>query len=72
MLTVKQVADRLSVSPSKVRQLIDAGQLVAVDIGLGRNKLYRISEESLAAMCRSKSSQPMARKRSRVEVEQFV
>jgi excisionase family DNA binding protein len=46
MLTVKQAAERLRVSPSLVYSLIAARELAHVRIGFGRG-LIRISEESI-------------------------
>lgn len=45
LLTLQQVADRLQVSMSTVRRLVDAGKLKAVRIG--RN--LRVRPEDLAA-----------------------
>ena len=48
LMTVKEVAFRLSVCPAVVYRLIDANKLEAHRIGLGRGTL-RISEEQLLA-----------------------
>lgn len=46
MLTVKQAAERLRVSPSLVYSLIAARELAHVRVGFGRG-LIRISDESI-------------------------
>jgi excisionase family DNA binding protein len=51
MLTVKQVATRLNVSPSTVRKLIDSGQLKAIRVGIQ----LRVTEEALAEYIRGAS-----------------
>jgi len=42
VLTVKQFAERFGVSKQHVLNLIDAGQLQAVNIGIGSLKFWRI------------------------------
>ena len=51
-LTVKQVAERLGVSNASVYRLIEAGQLSAHRIGVGRGTL-RVSEAALESYLRS-------------------
>ena len=48
MLTVQQVSDRLNVSAEKVRELIDAGKIDAIDVSVsGKTRIFRISESAL-------------------------
>lgn len=54
MLTVKQAAERLRVSPSLVYSLIAARELAHVRVGFGRG-LIRISEESICEYERRRS-----------------
>ena len=76
MLTPKDIAAQLSISTTAVRALIDKGQLKASNVGTGRNKIYRVNEEDLAAFLdsrssRKKSNQPV-RKGKRIQVKEFV
>lgn len=48
-LTVKQVAAALGVSGTTVHQLIDTGQLAAMDIGTGQRTHWRIDQTDLDA-----------------------
>jgi excisionase family DNA binding protein len=76
MLTISDISTRLQLSRSTVRALIESGQLRAANVGLGRNKCYRVSEEDLAAFLASRSSQKAVnkpiKKGKRIEVEEFV
>ncbi|MEV7177759.1 helix-turn-helix domain-containing protein [Kitasatospora sp. NPDC085879] len=49
-LRVRDVADKLHVSPSTVYRLIDSGQLVAIHVGAGtsRRSGIQVSEASVA------------------------
>ena len=51
-LTVKQVAERLVLSPAAVYQLCNSGQLAHVRIGLGRGRI-RIDEKALEEYLRA-------------------
>jgi excisionase family DNA binding protein len=46
LLTVKEVADELSISPQSVYRLIDAGKLVAHRLALGQGSI-RVSRADL-------------------------
>lgn len=46
LLTVKNVAERLNISPSCVYQLVESGQLAHHRIGLGRGAI-RVTEDDL-------------------------
>lgn len=54
MLTVKQVAERLSVSPSKVYRLIETGQLAHHRIGGS----IRMTEEQVATFLEATRREP--------------
>ncbi|MCC7203935.1 MAG: helix-turn-helix domain-containing protein [Phycisphaeraceae bacterium] len=48
MLTVRQVAERLAISPERVRYLIAYGHLAAIDVSPNRIRpRYRIDEAAL-------------------------
>lgn len=49
VLTMKEVAERLKCSTSKVRSLIDNGKLKALDLGDENRHCYRVTEEQYAA-----------------------
>lgn len=46
MLTIAEVAERLKVSDSCVRRLVDAGDIPSIRVGLGRGRI-RVTEEDL-------------------------
>ena len=52
MLTVRQAAEQLAVSPASVYRLVETGKLLAHRIGIGRGTI-RISEEQLDAFLSS-------------------
>jgi excisionase family DNA binding protein len=76
MLTPKEIAAKLSISTTAVRALIDKGLLRASNVGTGRNKVYRVSEDDLVAFLDSRSSQRKSnqpiRKGKRIELKEFV
>ncbi|WP_197453084.1 helix-turn-helix domain-containing protein [Rosistilla oblonga] len=54
LLTVNDVAARLACKPRKVRELIVAGRIYAIDISPDGNRpTYRIDEKDLAAFLAS-------------------
>ena len=56
MLSVKQAAARLNISPQSIYSLIESGRLVAHRFGMGRGAI-RVSEADLAdfiSSCREK------------------
>jgi excisionase family DNA binding protein len=59
LLTVQEVANRLSVHPDTVRQWIRNGEIGAIDLG-GRAG-YRISEEDLERFIRERFRGPSDR-----------
>jgi excisionase family DNA binding protein len=59
LLTVQEVADRLSVHPDTVRQWIRNGEIGAIDLG-GRAG-YRISEADLERFMRERFRGPSDR-----------
>ena len=46
-LTVDEVADVLKCSPQRVREMIDAGRLPALDVGKGSVRHWRVKESEL-------------------------
>jgi len=46
--TVKEVAKLLNLSYIGTRSLIQSGKLEAVNVGCGKDKIWRISEEQLS------------------------
>ena len=56
MMDVNEVAKRLSVTGRHILDLIEEGKLVAVDIGGGTRKYWRVKEEDLQAFLRKRSS----------------
>ena len=48
MLTLKEAADRLRLSPEGLRLLIKSGDLRAMKVGSGLTSPWRITEEALA------------------------
>ncbi|MEX0703464.1 MAG: helix-turn-helix domain-containing protein [Planctomycetales bacterium] len=56
-LTVREVADRLSISPSCVYQLIESGKLPHYRIGIGRG-VIRILEEDLSGFLSAARQSP--------------
>ena len=61
MLTVTQAAERLSLTPDRVRQLIVAGALKAERIGKPPRGLYVIDEADLEAF--AKLDRPRGKRR---------
>jgi excisionase family DNA binding protein len=60
-LTVKQVADRLCISPSQVYVLCNTGKLPCHRFGVGRGGAIRVTEEQLAQFIEtSKFTPPVA------------
>jgi excisionase family DNA binding protein len=49
LLTVRQVAERLSVHPETVRQWLRAGDLPAVKLGHKRGSAFRVDADELAS-----------------------
>ena len=76
MLTLSDISKRLKLSTSTIRALIDKRLLKASDVGTGRNRCYRVSEEDLAEFLDSRSSQRKSnepiQKGKRIEVKQIV
>lgn len=72
-MTLAEAAHRLELSPDAVRLRIETGKLKARNVGIGKNKLYRISEAALAeyeAKCEVKptrvpDTEPVKRRRRR-------
>jgi excisionase family DNA binding protein len=58
MLTVAEVAKRLSVSRNTVYQLVQRGDLVAHRVGLGRGAVRVTPEELDAFLARSRQAPP--------------
>lgn len=78
-MTVEQLAERWAVRPEKVRQLILAGELEAVDVAVSRGKpRYRISYEAVLAFERRRSvgrpaaPAPTRRRRPTRKVREYV
>lgn len=46
-LTIAQAAAILGCSPKQVRRLIDAGRIPAIDVGVGRQRSYRLKRADL-------------------------
>lgn len=69
---IKEVAEQLGVSPSTVRALINRGDLPAIDVGLGDQKNFRISDSDVEAFCRSRMASPTVKKQRRVAVKKYV
>jgi excisionase family DNA binding protein len=57
MLTVEDIADRLSVNPETVRRWIRGGQLKAVLIG-GRKTGFRVAESEVDRFLRDRQYRP--------------
>ncbi len=60
LLTVKDVAERLNVSPSLIYQLVESGKLSVHRIGTGRGTI-RVSQsdlESYLAACHTETRSP--------------
>ncbi len=53
MLTIKQVAEVLNVSPKHVRRLFEKGFIAPVDVGIGRRSL-RVAKAELERFLESK------------------
>jgi excisionase family DNA binding protein len=73
MLTVKDVAERLRISPTCVYQLIDRGKLPCHRIGIGRGAI-RVCETDLVSFlgeCREESSPSNEVQRRRRKQKQF-
>lgn len=47
ILTLREVAEELRCSTSTVRQLINRGQLAALNLGTASHKHYRVTREAL-------------------------
>lgn len=60
LLTVREAARRLNLSPSTVYELINRGKLMCHRVGCGRGVL-RISEDDLESYLASCLSQPVAK-----------
>jgi excisionase family DNA binding protein len=58
MLTVAEVAQRLSISAGQVRRLIAHGRLRALDVGLGGRRSWRVPLDALEELvtCREGSA----------------
>jgi excisionase family DNA binding protein len=62
MLTVREVAEQLRVSPTCVYSLVDQGKLACLRIGIGRGAI-RICESDLSAYvegCRNPGNESLA------------
>ena len=61
LLTIPQVAEHLQISITAVRNLIAAGQLTAINVGVGaiRNR-WRVSQESLRVFEAARSAKAVA------------
>jgi excisionase family DNA binding protein len=55
LLTIRQVAERLQLTPRSVRQLVHRGELVGVRLGSSDRASIRIDEEALARWLRGRS-----------------
>ena len=47
-LTVSEVADYLDIRRQTVSHIIEEGDLAAANVGTGKNKIYRVTPQSLA------------------------
>lgn len=59
LLTVRQVAERLSLSSTAVYALCDSGELPAFKIGAGKRKRYRIEPVSVEAYLERSKVRPV-------------
>lgn len=59
MLTTKETAEALGLSPWWVRRLIDSGELRAINVGgTDKSVRWRIDPEDIVAFMRSRESRP--------------
>jgi predicted site-specific integrase-resolvase len=58
MLTTRQAAERLGVTQRQVRRFVEAGQLVAQQIGDYPNAPWVITEESLERLIAARTADP--------------
>ena len=60
LLTIPQVAEHLQISITAVRNLIAAGQLVAINVGVGAiRSRWRVSQQSLREFEAARSAKAM-------------
>ncbi|HUE74573.1 MAG TPA: helix-turn-helix domain-containing protein [Pirellulaceae bacterium] len=79
-LTIRQFADRIITSPDRIRDLIDSGDLRAVNIGKpgARRKTWRIPADEVERWLDSRASRPPAkpqpreRKRAAAYIPQYL
>lgn len=54
--TVKQAAEILAVSYAFMRLLVESGEIEAANVGRGKEKIWRISEEAIQKYMKKKSN----------------
>ena len=69
MLTTRQAAERLGVTQRQVRRFVEAGQLVAQQIGDYPNAPWVITEESLERLAATRAEHPPRKGRRPVASE---
>ena len=58
LMTVDEVAKMLRVNARKVYQLIQSGELVAMNIGTTERRIFRINRADLEAFLQSRRQKP--------------
>jgi excisionase family DNA binding protein len=70
-MNVRQVADELGCGIDQVRNLIAAGELAAVNIGLGKQRArWSVDRQELDAFKSRRSSRPTTSKHRRTDIPQ--
>ena len=69
LLTVNEAAHRFNVTPNKIRHLIAAGRLQAINVSVGTRPTYRIESDELTRFIRQETVSPnlAARNRSKLK-----
>ncbi len=49
-LTVKEFAEKYAMSPDQVRRLCGTGRLECIDVGTGKQRSWRVKDESVEAL----------------------
>jgi excisionase family DNA binding protein len=58
LLTIQQVCERYQVSRGVVQAWVDSGDMVAINIGAGKNRRLRFSPDELDRFDRGRATKP--------------